>query len=191
MKGILTAKGATAVNTTASALLTRAQTGDSAAFGELYGLFAAELYRYACAILKNPQDAEDIVQETCIKVYTNIKNIRNPEHCKAYFFKVLSNTAKTHLRRKSLAPLTDPFPEAMQSSEDTEQTAVERSDLQTALAALSEEERQIVLLSAVAGLRSREIAETIGLTAGGVRSKLSRALRKMRSSLSEQEAQPK
>lgn len=176
------------MNTTASELLARAQTGEAAAFGELYGLFATELYRYACAILKNPQDAEDIVQETCIKVYTNIKNIRNPEACKAYFFKVLSNTAKTHLRRKSLVPQDDPLPESTKSTENTEQTAVERSDLQAALAALSEEERQIVLLSAVAGLRSREIAEAVGLTAGGVRSKLSRALQKMRSSLNEQEA---
>ncbi len=184
MKGILTAKGATAVRTTASALLTRAQNGDSAAFGELYGLFAAELYRYACAILKNPQDAEDMVQETCIKVYTNIKNIRNPDNCKAYFFKVLSNTAKTHLRQKSLMPQSASLPETAQSTENTELTAVERSDLQTALSALSEEERQIVLLSAVAGLHSREIAEAVGLTAGGVRSKLSRALQKMRSSLS-------
>lgn len=175
------------MNATASELLLRAQNGDSAAFGELYGLFATELYRYACAILKNPQDTEDIVQETCIKVYTNIKNIRNPKNCKAYFFKVLSNTAKTHLRRKSLMP-QDPLSEAAQSPESTEQIALERSDLQAALAALSEEERQIVLLSAVAGLRSHEIAEAVGLSAGGVRSKLSRALQKMRSSLSEQEA---
>lgn len=170
-------------------LLKRAKSGDSSAFAELYGLYAKELYAYACAILKDAQDAQDIVQDTCLKVYTNIKRIHSPERCKAYFFRVLSNTAKTHLRRKSLTPVYGKFSEVLCAPEDTEALAVERADLQAALSALSDEERQIVLLSALAGLSSREISEIVGLTAGSVRSKRSRALQKMRSKLSFQEAE--
>lgn len=170
-------------------LLKRAKDGDASAFSELYALYAKELYAYAYAILKNTQDAQDIVQDTCLKVYTHIQHIHSPERCKAYFFRVLSNTAKTHLRRKSLTPVYGKFSEVLCAPEDTAGTAIQRADLQAALDTLSAEERQIVLLSALAGLSSREISEIVGLTAGSVRSKLSRAIQKMRIKLSFQEAE--
>lgn len=175
---------------TTDAVLKRAQAGEPSAFAELYGLYAKELYAYACAILKDTQDAQDIVQETCLKVYTHINRIHDPERCKAYFFRVLSNTAKTYLRRKSLTTIHAELFETLSAPEDTAEIASERADLQSALAALSDEERQIVLLSAIAGLRSREIAEIVGLTAGSVRAKLSRALQKMRGYLAVQEEHP-
>ena len=172
------------------AICRRAQAGDPSAFAELYGMYAKELYAYACAILKDTQDAQDIVQETCLKVYTHINCVQSPERCKAYFFRVLSNTARTYLRRKSLTTIHTEFFENLSAPEDTAGIASARADLQAALAALSDEERQIVLLSAVAGLRSREIAEIVGLTAGSVRAKLSRALQKMRGYLAVREEHP-
>lgn len=168
-------------------LFKTAKSGDADAFGALYALYANELYRYACAILHDRHTAEDAVQETCIKVYTNLKNIQNADAVKAYFFKTLQNTAKTILRRGTLTVYGEEIPETQPACDNTEATASDRTDLQNALMRLSDEERQIVLLSAVAGFTSKEIAETVDLTAGAVRSKLSRSLEKLRSYLAEKE----
>lgn len=164
-------------------LLKRAQSGDSSAFGELYALYAKELYRYARAILRDAHTAEDAVQEAFIKVYKNLNNIQNPDACKAYFFKTLSNTAKTMLRQNALQVVGEETTDTLPAPNDTAQTAEKRTDLDAALAKLSDEERQIVLLSAVAGLSSKEIADAVDLTAGSVRSKLSRSLQKLRTYL--------
>ena len=168
-------------------LFKAAKSGDADAFGALYALYANELYRYACAILHDRHTAEDAVQETCIKVYTNLKNIQNADAVKAYFFKTLQNTAKTILRRGTLTVYGEEIPETQPACDNTEATASDRTDLQNALMRLSDEERQIVLLSAVAGFTSKEIAETVDLTAGAVRSKLSRSLEKLRTYLAEKE----
>lgn len=168
-------------------LLKAAKAGNAQAFGALYALYAQELYRYAYAILRDSHTAEDAVQEACIKVYTNIQNIRKPDRVKAYFFKALQNTAKTMLRRGAFTVCGAEIPEDSPAPDNTEATASDRTDLQNALMRLTEEERQIVLLSAVAGFTSKEIAATVDLTAGAVRSKLSRSLEKLRTYLSEKE----
>lgn len=168
-------------------LFKAARSGNADAFGALYALYAQELYRYACAILRDRHTAEDAVQETCIKVYTNLKNIQKPDAIKAYFFKALQNTAKTILRRGAFTVCGDEISETHPAPDNTETLAADRTDLQRALMRLSEEERQIVLLSAVAGFTSKEIAETVDLTAGAVRSKLSRSLEKLRTYLAEKE----
>lgn len=175
------------MNTDEKRLLKAAQAGNADAFGALYALYADELYRYAFAILHDRHTAQDAVQETCLKVYTNLNCIRKPDAIKAYFFKTLQNTAKTVLRRSALTVYKEDVPEDFPAPDNTESLAADRTDLQNALDALSEEERQIVLLSAVAGFTSKEIAETVDLTAGAVRSKLSRSLQKLRTYLSEQE----
>lgn len=167
-----------------AALLEQAKKGEPAAFGALYALYAKQAYAYACAILKNTHAAEDAVQETCIKVYENVRNIRNPDAFRAYFFKTLSNTAKTMLRRGAFHEVGGELTENIPAPENPAQTAELRTDLAAALEKLTEEERQIVLLSAIAGLRSKEIADAVGLTAGAVRSKLSRSLQKLRTYLS-------
>ncbi|MGN0559826.1 MAG: RNA polymerase sigma factor [Candidatus Fimenecus sp.] len=168
-------------------LFKAAQSGNADAFGALYALYAQELYRYAYAILRDSHTAEDAVQETCIKVYTNIQNIRKPDAVKAYFFKTLQNTAKTLLRRGAFTVCGAEIPEDSPAPDNTESLVADRTDLQRALLRLTEEERQIVLLSAVAGFTSKEIAATVDLTAGAVRSKLSRSLEKLRTYLSEKE----
>lgn len=168
-------------------LFKAAKSGNADAFGTLYALYAQELYRYAYAILRDSHTAEDAVQEACIKVYTNIQNIRKPDAVKAYFFKTLQNTAKTLLRRGAFTVCGAEIPEDSPAPDNTESLAADRTDLQNALMRLTEEERQIVLLSAVAGFTSKEIAATVDLTAGAVRSKLSRSLEKLRTYLSEKE----
>lgn len=169
-------------------LLKEAQNGNSSAFGVLYAQYAKEFYYYALRFFGNKEDAEDAVQEAALRVYKHISSIQKPEAFKAFFFKTLSNTAKTMYQKKKSSPLTlEKVPE-QESTENVELSVTQKADIEVLLLSLPPEERQIVLLSVVGGFSSREIAEAVDLTAGAVRAKLSRTLHKLRRSLEESEA---
>lgn len=164
-------------------LLESAKTGNADSFGALYERYAKELYLYAYKLLGNKEDAEDAVQQASINVYRNIKNIKNADAFKAYYFKALSNTCKTLLsKRKIHIVSSDEIPETA-SSESTENTVIEKSSLESALLKLNDDEREIVLLSVISELSSKEISKITDLTNGAVRSKLSRSLKKLRAIL--------
>lgn len=164
--------------------LEKAKQGDANAFAELYGMYAKDFYRFALCMLRVREDAEDAVQDAAISVYKHIINIRRDENFKSYFFTVLANECRARLKRKENengVPLDDVMPVLADASNENLLLSLE---LQQAVASLKEEERTIVLLSAVAGFKSGQIGTIMGLTSGSVRSKLSRSLRKLREVLS-------
>lgn len=167
-------------------LLKRAQSGDTAAFSALYSRYSKELYRYALKFCGNTYDAEDAVSESTVKVFKNVKNIKNPDAFKAYYFKTLANCAKTMLKTKIPETVPPETTEQLRSNEYVEESAAAKCDVDFALSTLNEDEREIVLLSAAGGFLSKEIAKIVGLTPGSVRSKLSRSLEKMRNVLNEE-----
>lgn len=77
-----------------SALVKRAQSGDTAAFGELYSLYWQQLYRFALYNLSNSEDAKDAVQDAVLAVYRNIGNIRDKIILRHTFSVQLQTTAK-------------------------------------------------------------------------------------------------
>lgn len=165
-------------------LLESAQSGNADCFGLLYSMYQKELYLYAYKYLGNREDAEDAVQQATVKVYTGIGNIKKPEAFKAYYFKALSNTARSMLARKSLHIVgSDEELADLPAAEQTDDAAINSYTVNKALSTLSENEREIVLLSIVGGFTSKEIAGITSYTNGAVRSKLSRALTKMRKEL--------
>lgn len=169
-------------------LLQEAKSGNSSAFGMLYGEIAKELYYYALRFFGNKEDAEDAVQEAALRVFKNICTVQKPESFKAFFFKTLSNTAKTMYGQKKTYPLALEEVPDRESAENIERSVSDKTDMEAILLRLSAEERQIVLLSAVGGFTSKEIADTVGMTAGAVRAKLSRTLHKLREYIKESEA---
>ena len=168
-------------------LLEGAQSGNAECFGQMYSMYQKELYVYAYKFLGNREDAEDAVQQASIKVYTGIKNIRKPDAFKAYYFKALANTARSMLARRSMHIVGDEDElENSDSGLSTETDAINNAEINRALSILSNDEREIVLLSVVGGFTSKEISQITTLTGGSVRSKLSRALSKMRAELEKQ-----
>ena len=155
-------------------LAEKARSGSREAFCELYGIYKDRLYRYALYRLGDPDDAEDAVSECILEAW-------------AWIFRILYNCCMKHIRnaiglRGSL--------ESMAAASRREQSSAGTSDLPLmielaeALSQLSEDEREIVLLSSAAGLTSSEISVITGLSSGSVRSKLSRSMAKMRKYLS-------
>ena len=159
-------------------IIEQAVKGDPEAFCELYGLYKDRLFRYAFYRLEDTASAEDAVSECVLAAWKGIGSLRNPKAFSAWIFRILNAVCAKQIRvriteRNNMQEL---FKETHRIVPDSSR-ALELSD---ALGKLTDEEREIVLLSIVAGLKSREIASMFGMTAGSVRSKLSRSLSKMK-----------
>lgn len=167
-------------------LIKQAQGGDADAFCRLYSLYSARLYRYAFYRLGNETDAEDAVSECVLAAWKQIRQLREPDAFTAWIFRILSGCCG-RLIRQQIRQRKQTEEQAQQQTEQAGSgTGLGGPDsdtwliLQEALQQLPDREREIVLLSAVGGLTSAEIAKMTDLTAGSVRSALSRSLKKVR-----------
>ena len=143
-------------------------------FWELYELVYKDMYRLAYYYLGNAQDAEDVVGETVIKAYQKFGSLRKKEAFKSWIFAVLVNQCKTFLRKKTVKGTTELVEEPSFEPSMEDNTVVK--DL---LSVLSEEEKQIVVLSVFGGYKGEEIARVLHIKHGTVRTKYRRALKKM------------
>lgn len=163
-------------------LVREAQAGSKDAFCKLYGLYKDKLYRYALYRLGNPSDAEDAVSECVLSAWKGVSSLRSDTAFGSWIFRILNNTCAGMIRDavKAREGIEAAGRSAVYHPEGDTQTNVELAE---ALSILSEEEKEIVLLSVVSGLTSSEISEITGLKPGSVRSRLSRSLARMRSFL--------
>lgn len=155
------------------------------ALARLYETTHAAVYGFALSILKNRQDAEDVLQETYIQIWNAAGSYTPRGKPLSWIFTIARNLALMRIRERTRTVALAPEDwQAMFAGEP----AVDRTDrlvLTALLEALSDEERQIVMLHAVTGLRHREIADLLGLKLSTVLNKYSRALKKLHSALKE------
>ena len=169
-------------------LVREAQTGSSKAFADVYSFYATDLYRFALWYTGNSADASDCVQEAVLLCFRNIANLRNPASFKSWMFRILSNVCKRRLIDSADRLQYIPVHEVGESKQTAAEVDVELSvEMSDALSQLNDEERQIVLLSVIGRCKSGEIAKMLDMTAGSVRSKLSRSLAKLREILGEEQ----
>lgn len=164
-------------------LAAKAKKGDKEAFCRLYGLYKNKLYRYAYYRLGNPQDAEDAVADAVVSAFEQIKSLRNTKAFSPWIFKILRASCSKYIKLQITQRETENIEDLENTQSVSQSLSNESTELCEALNILKPQEKEIVLLSVVAGFNSREIAEITGLTASNVRSKLSRSLAKMRSFL--------
>lgn len=165
-------------------LVQKAQQGDRQAFCTLYGLYKDRFYRYALYRLGHAQDAEDAVSDCVLELWRRITSLRDPAAFAAFAFRILyascAGRIREQIERRGESNIeTAVLPETMRREDQTDMHLI----LEESLGTLSGKEREIVLLSAVSGLTSGEIADITGMTAGAVRSNLARSLNKLRSQL--------
>ena len=166
-------------------LITMAKAGSAEAFGELYELYYKEMYCYACCVTGNEIIAQDAVSDAVLSAFRQIKSLKNEKAFKGWIFKILCASCKRYYtdeqKRKNLVYLDD---DGGGVSEPVSFESIELSvELKNALENLSTEEREIVLLSILGDYKSHEIADMLGCPPSTVRSKLKRALKKLRNIL--------
>ena len=154
----------------------KAKQGDATAFANLYRQVYEDLYRFALYTLKNKADAEDVVSETVVDAFATIKKLRKEESFKSWIFRILYNKCKDKLREYTKKTVELPEEYAEQAgAEKVEEGAVMRALFYK----LSEEERLIISMHLFAGYTSKEIGTLLHMNENTVRSKESRALKKL------------
>ena len=156
---------------------------DRAGFCRLYAENDLALYRYAYYRLHNAQDAQDAVADAVLEAYSHLHTLRNPAAFKSWIFTILHRVCNRYLTHRTTQAEHTAAEEAAAPLAAPDTVGTTALELQEALATLTKEEQDIVLLCVVAGLTSREIAALTGSKPGTVRSKCARSLKKMRAFL--------
>ena len=150
------------------------------ALRRLYEKTSKGVYAYALSLLKNAHDAEDICQETFLSIYDKAGDYEPQGKPMAWIITVAKRHALTVLRKERgksyIEEAEKANAEAFSRTENTEQRLL----LQAATEVLNDDERQIVMLKAVAGMKAREIGKILGMPLNTVLSKYHRAIGKMR-----------
>lgn len=164
-------------------LVIKAKKGDIDSFCILYDKYKRKLYNYAYYRLGNSEDAEDTVQNCVLTAYEQLKNLKKPESFSSWIFKILYygciDSVQGQIKQRNTVDIED-----YKNTLFYDASYIEREELKQALNILNDDEKNIVLLSVIVGLSSKEVAKITGFTAGNVRQKLSRSLAKMKRFLS-------
>ncbi|MCI9293945.1 MAG: RNA polymerase sigma factor [Lawsonibacter sp.] len=161
-------------------LLLRTGQGDRDAFARLYSLTRDGVYALALSLLHDAHEAQDIAQDTFVKVWESAPAYRPQGSPMAWLLTVARNLARTRLRQGGRQVGLDEEAWNAIPAAAPDVSPEDRQLLQEALARLSPEERQIVLLHAAAGLKHRETAQLLELPLSTVLSKYHRGLKKLK-----------
>ncbi len=174
-------------------LVQRAKAGDEAAFESLVRLHEKMVYHLALRMTGNPEDAGDLTQEAFISAYRALSGFKEESSFSTWIYRLATNACIDFLRkekRKRGIPL-------VAQSEDGEQRDLEipdpggnpvaelekkelREAIHRGMERLSPEHKQVLVLREISGLNYLEIAETLGLEEGTVKSRIARARLRLR-----------
>jgi RNA polymerase sigma-70 factor (ECF subfamily) len=176
-------------------LIRRFQRGQPRAFEALYDRFKDYVYRTAFFVTRNSGDAEEAVQETFLDVLRALPNYRveGPARFETWLYRVTVNRCHSRMRRKSLPSADwDDIEERLERipashpNHDPEGVVLRRERAVTlwqSVDGLPEAQRVVVLLRYQQGFSYSEIAQTLGISEGTVKSRLYHAHRKLREQL--------
>lgn len=163
--------------------------GDRDALAQLYRRTHAAVYAVALSMVKNAHDAQEIAQDTFVRIWECAPQYRPKGSPMAWILTVARNLARMQLRQNArLTGLSEQEWDAI-PADSPGVTPEDRMLLQQAMAQLSDEERQVVMLHALTGLKHREIADLLEIPLATVLSKYHRAMKKLRSFMKGDDAQ--
>lgn len=182
-------------------LVSRVQEGDDAAFRSLFDRYHRRAFAVAFGVVKNKQDALDIVQDGFIKVHRHIGNFQGSSSFYTWLYRIVMNLSIDHVRRNKKGKDLDYDDKVGRDSEDlagdgtllpsildgNPRKTVLRKELsqaiQAALDELPEYHRAVIMLREVEGLSYEEMAKVLDVPKGTIMSRLFHARKKMQASL--------
>ncbi len=167
----------------------RVATGDEEAARLLVQRWERPVYAFLERMLGSREDAQDLGQETFVRVWTEAGRYRAAGKFKSWLFKIAGNLARSRLRRRRILSWV-PFSTGVHdeaSSDDGADIGIEREErrqvVRRALAKLPDRQRQAIVLRNYQELSYREIAEVMGVTLPAVESLLQRGMAALRDEL--------
>lgn len=163
-------------------LLGRIADGDTAALEALYRRTQTAVYGFALSVLKNAHDAEDVLHDCYVAVWNNAVQYRSQSKPMAWLITIAKNLCLGQLRaQRKTAEMPEELP--FLSADAAGISVEDRTVLSACMRQLSDGERQIVTLHAVAGFKHREIAAILQMPLATVLSKYNRAIKKLKQHL--------
>jgi RNA polymerase sigma-70 factor (ECF subfamily) len=175
-------------------LLEKARHGDQEAFGELVRLYEKKVYALTLRMCKNPDDAAEAAQEAFLAAWQGLKFFRGEASFSTWLYRLASNACVDLLRkeqrhRAAAGPSLNDADTYIEVADDaaTPQELAERSELreqiEEGLQSLSPEHREVLILRELHQLSYDEIAQTLDLDTGTVKSRISRGRKALRNFL--------
>ena len=136
-----------------------------------------DFYRLAMSYVKNRDAALDVVQEAIVKALSKVDTVREPAYLKTWFYRILINEAMNHFRRnRNLVSLEEVMADRAAEPRDPG----ERLDLYDAIDRLSFPEQTVIKLRYFEDMKLEEIAQATGANLNTVKSRLYKAIRKLK-----------
>ncbi|MDD3612321.1 MAG: RNA polymerase sigma factor [Clostridiales bacterium] len=159
---------------------------DKDALAGLYHMTSASVYSFALSLLKNIQDAEDVLHDTYLQVYKTAASYKSMNKPLAWILTIARNLSLMKLRNRK--KIVDSKPQDWNSAFEAipSVTAEDRLVLVSCMDKLTDEERQIIMLHTVSGYKHREVAGFLKIPLSTALSKYHRAIKKLRILLSEE-----
>lgn len=180
------------------AVIGRVLDGDADAFADIVLAYQKFVYNLALRMLRNADDALDISQEVFLRAYTSLRDFRGDSRLSTWLYRTTNNLCVDHLRKRKrrgevlrtastdeMQERTPDIPDESGTPEDVLLRREQRAVLEDGLRALPEGDRKILLLRESGGLSYEEIADALHIGLGTVKSRLSRARKKLGKYLSE------
>lgn len=177
-----------------SLLARRLLEGDESAFDGFVGLFRPRIFRHALLMCGHRDDAEEVTQDALLKVFENFDQLREPEHVRAWVFRIARNACYMKRRKSVFAPGEEVSLDALRPSwrQEGDGRAIEVADwsalpedvlsreetrelIDEAIRELPDTYRPVILLRDVEDLSTSETAEILGLSPDVVKQRLHRA----------------
>jgi len=168
-------------------LVDRAASSDFEAFGELYSMYLDKIYRYVFYQVRNKMIAEDITEEAFVKAWKSIDSCKGKGHTfLSWLYRIAHNQAVDYFRSRqrevSLLDI-DNLPDTSASA-STAEAGLERKELLELIAALPQNQGQVINMKFIEGMDNREIARAMDKSQGAIRVLQMRALATLRQRLS-------
>jgi RNA polymerase sigma-70 factor (ECF subfamily) len=161
----------------------RCRKGDRKAQFEIYRLYFKSMYNTSLRIVKDPQEAEDIMQESFLSAFVKIKTYSGKVSFGAWLKRIVINNSLDALKKRKILTqeLNEEIPEKVIAEEeaDTDFTNIRIEDIMNAVHDLPDGYRIVLSLKLFEGYDHEEIAEILGISSSASRSQFTRAKQKL------------
>jgi RNA polymerase sigma-70 factor (ECF subfamily) len=158
-------------------LVLRAQTGDIEALDALFRAIQSPLHRYIESLIRNPDAADDILQEVFIRIHRNLRFLRDPELFRPWSYRIATRETWRHLKRELRRD--EPLGDIAGAVDESLPPDVLRQ-LEQSLDQLSPASRAVIVLYYFHDLPLPDVAAALGIPIGTVKSRLAYGLRTLR-----------